>query len=112
MMQCSLDTILSKSWIELFGYRPKEFTGRRSIACWPSAVCRIKRAIRGGAYPGWSGAPSPRKRLAPFHDGAASVPVAHTPLTPYRFGPDLVPTWQDRFAVLVLVLVLVLVFVF
>src|SRR5450755_3105551 len=44
-MQCSFDTILSRSWIELFGWRPRLLIGRSSIACCPSAVARIRRAI-------------------------------------------------------------------
>ncbi len=47
MVQCSFrdDLVEELDRKELLGWRPREFTGRRSIACWPSAVCRIRRAI-------------------------------------------------------------------
>ena len=50
-MQCSFETILSRSWIELLGWLPRLFAGRRSIACGPSAVARISRAIESEAQP-------------------------------------------------------------
>ncbi len=44
-MQCSLLTILSRSWIVLFGWRPSVLCGRRSTDWVPSAVARMMRAM-------------------------------------------------------------------